>query len=557
MATTTPFAFNTGSTIAGTSQVGQIAVGTSPQEYSLDLGGVKWWMGPDEELGYVVTVPVSGNTQPTPIIGVDASIGFYRSDLLTDNSFVNLTNIVFSQSFTSATDASIWLTNNGYWTSYPAPVLYLDAGNLSSYPGSGNTWTDIVSGRTFNLINGPTYNSGNGGKINFTAASSQYAQCNSSLPNLNTWSVGVWHYYTNTNVGNGMCLVTEVYPGSTTNINFSLGDNLDVTPLSSGFFNGAWRTSGTYSLTPNTWYYIVGTYDGYTNKLYVNNTLVASSAYVGTPISSQGGIRLMSRWDNASYWGGSLGVVGIYDKPLTSGQISTIWETQKERFGYLPSLIMNLDSTTGVTGSNWTDISGGGHNATLNGGYGTTTYNGNQVVTLNGTNGYVLPSSFGSQLSTGFTYNVWVYPTTTSNGTVIGEWGGVPPNGWTDAQIAFVSGNINAGVYPPGNFSPSPYITGPSFVANTWYNLALTYNPSTGDLKFYVNGTLSSTTNGVKANPGNLYLTLGRTDGSGTYLGGATGYFQGYVGSWKIWNGPLSSASILNNFNTTKSIYGL
>jgi hypothetical protein len=221
------------------------------------------------------------------------------------------------------------------------------------------------------------------------------------------------------------------------------------------------------------------------------------------------------------------------------------------------TLVMNLDSTIGVTGSTWTDSSTGGHNATLNGGYGTTTYNSNQVVTLNGTSGYVLPSSFGTQLSTGFTYNVWVYPTTTSNGIIISEWGGTPPNGWTDAQIALVSGTINGGVFDPGNFSPTRYITGPSFSTNTWYNIAMTYNSTTKDLMLYINGTLNSTINGLKLNPSTLYLTLGRTDGVGAYLGNATGYFQGYVGSWKIWNGPISATNILSNYNATKSIYGL
>jgi hypothetical protein len=67
MATTTPLAYNTGSTISGTIQVGNLAVGTTVQDYSSNLGGVTWWMGPDEELGYVIAKPISGNTQPTPI----------------------------------------------------------------------------------------------------------------------------------------------------------------------------------------------------------------------------------------------------------------------------------------------------------------------------------------------------------------------------------------------------------------------------------------------------------------------------------------------------------
>jgi hypothetical protein len=39
---------------------------------------------------------------------VTASVGFYQSTGLTDISFIQLTNNVFNQNFSSATDASIW-----------------------------------------------------------------------------------------------------------------------------------------------------------------------------------------------------------------------------------------------------------------------------------------------------------------------------------------------------------------------------------------------------------------------------------------------------------------
>lgn len=217
----------------------------------------------------------------------------------------------------------------------PKLVLGLDAGNPLSYPGSGTVWTDLVEGRTFNLIDGPVYDSANGGKIYFSAAGGQYAGCTSSLPNLSTWSVGVWHYYTGANIGIGMCLVTEVYPGNTGNINYTLGDaNGNAGDLiSSGFFDGGWRTTSNYTLIANNWYYIVGTYDGFTNKLYVNNTLVTSGSYTGTPISSQGGINLMRRWDNPDYWDGYLATVDIYDGALSSSKINSIWNSTKSRYG--------------------------------------------------------------------------------------------------------------------------------------------------------------------------------------------------------------------------------
>ena len=121
-----PFAYNPippNSLISGTTQVGDLAVGFPLTGFT---NTPQYWNGPDEDLGYVIAVPVSGNTQPTPISGVTASVGFYRSDDLTNNSFIDLTNNVFNQNFSSANEASTWLTNNGYWNSYiivpPSPT---------------------------------------------------------------------------------------------------------------------------------------------------------------------------------------------------------------------------------------------------------------------------------------------------------------------------------------------------------------------------------------------------------------------------------------------------
>ena len=47
-------------------------------------------------------------------------------------------------------------------------VLNLDAGNTSSYIGSGTNWNDLsVSGNNGTLANGPLFNTGNGGNIVF------------------------------------------------------------------------------------------------------------------------------------------------------------------------------------------------------------------------------------------------------------------------------------------------------------------------------------------------------------------------------------------------------
>ena len=344
MATARPFAYNPGTSIPGTEQVGSLAIGAPTSGFT---NNPQFWNGPDEDLGYVIAAPVSGDTQPTEIPGVFASLGFYRTSGFSDSGFINLSQSVSSaygtpQTFSSATDASVWLTTNGFWNSYSSisPILYLDAGNLASYPGTGTVWTDLIGGKEFNLINGPGYDSGNGGKFYFFAPGDQYAECSTSLPDLNTWSVGVWHYYTGSNTGTAPCIVTEIFPGTTNTINYSLGSLNDNSPnLQVGFYTAGWNsTSAGYTLTANTWYYIVGTYDGTAVKLYVNNALIQTFNTTTPSFSSNGGIRLMRRWDLGDYWDGYLSTVAIYDNALTQSQITTNWDDTKSRFGYGPSV---------------------------------------------------------------------------------------------------------------------------------------------------------------------------------------------------------------------------
>lgn len=120
MPTARPFAYNTGATISGTEQVGNLAIGFPTNGFAST--GLKWWNGPDEDLGYVIAHQTPSGTQPNQF-SIPAYVGFWRSDLKTEESFMNLAEYVSSvhnspQTFTGGTEAKTWLTNNGYWSSY-------------------------------------------------------------------------------------------------------------------------------------------------------------------------------------------------------------------------------------------------------------------------------------------------------------------------------------------------------------------------------------------------------------------------------------------------------
>jgi hypothetical protein len=215
----------------------------------------------------------------------------------------------------------------------PDLKLWLDAGNSTSYPGTGTIWYDLTSnGNNLTLTGSPTFSSNNGGYLNFAAGAGQYAQSpNQSFGSLTRFTTEAWHYYDGAS-GGLPCLLTEVYPGATSRINYTLG-SASSTGLQAGFFDGGWRVTTGYTLTVGNWYHIVGTYDGATVKLFINNTMVYNTSYVGTPASSAGGIRLMRRWDNPDYWYGRLGVVRIYNTAFSNVQIDQNYQAVRSRFG--------------------------------------------------------------------------------------------------------------------------------------------------------------------------------------------------------------------------------
>ena len=210
--------------------------------------------------------------------------------------------------------------------------LHLDAGNTSSYPGSGTTWTDLVDGKQFTLYNGPTYYSSNGGYLNFDPGSGQYANATSFPATLPNWSVEAWHYYTGNNTGYNPCIITEAYAG--TYINFTLG-TIGGTLAVGHWDGGSFSQTPAASLITGHWYHLVGTYDGHTHNLYINGELAATGAASLTCISGGAGIVLMNRWDPGSteYWGGRLAIVRIYDTTLDLAGVTQNYTADRTRFG--------------------------------------------------------------------------------------------------------------------------------------------------------------------------------------------------------------------------------
>lgn len=239
--------------------------------------------------------------------------------------------------------------SNGVWSFLPdivkdGLVLYLDAGNPASYPGSGTTWTDLSgNGNNGTLVNGVGYNSDNGGSLVFDYSDDYVTTTgmeNLSYPNGIT--VSIWHYN-----GGG----TGPYRGVVNNGTDS--DRLGGFDLRYGredYFGGSnngtvlnWRITNSSNLGTatslfsniNEWHNYVGTYDNQTVRVYKDGALFDSVSH-----SSGGQLKTTNTsttvgWSRGTseYLDGRLSQVLLYNRALTAQEIQQNFNATRARFG--------------------------------------------------------------------------------------------------------------------------------------------------------------------------------------------------------------------------------
>jgi len=223
-------------------------------------------------------------------------------------------------------------------------VLYLDAGDSNSYPGTGNTWTDLSgNGNNGTLINGVGYNSANGGYLIFDGVNDYVTTTGmSNFSYTNGITVSVWHYN-----GGG----TSLYRGVVNNgTNVDRSGGFDLRYGREDYFGGAdngtklnWiitntggtRTGVSIYANVNEWHHYVGTYDNTTIRVYKDGQLFDS-------ITLSGGGQLKTTSDSTTigrspgtveYLDGRLSQVQIYNRALTPEEVQLNYNIFKGRYG--------------------------------------------------------------------------------------------------------------------------------------------------------------------------------------------------------------------------------
>ena len=174
-------------------------------------------------------------------------------------------------------------------------------------------------------------------------------------------------------------------------------------------------------------------------------------------------------------------------------------------------------------------------------------YDSNANITFNGSSNYItaytIPDSFWNAGS--WTANVWVKFATVSKGTDNAVFGHGAAAGSGGLHLAERTSRVYFGFYgndTSGNIALS---------ANTWYNIAWVFNYSTKLKQIYVNGVFDTSGGTVGYGGTGTNTEIGRYAWSPSYI------MSGNISVTSLYNRVLSASEVLQNYNATKSRFGL
>ena len=213
-------------------------------------------------------------------------------------------------------------------------LLYVDAGNTASYPGTGTAWTGLSSNASnATLVNSPPWTSaGTASYFTFNGTGSRYASTTSSKFNvaytgktvfvaarMTAFTTGTYRCMFGTNSG-ARNFNTYIYSPSSSvyQIHYSAG--------------GVGGLSNNLSLTTNQWF--IGAVTHTTGGLvtyYFNGQAVGTNTGVTFAQYVANGGEFVALGDN--YWYGDIGVCAVYGRALSSDEVQQNFNALRSRYG--------------------------------------------------------------------------------------------------------------------------------------------------------------------------------------------------------------------------------
>ena len=425
-------------------------------------------------------------------------------------------------------------------------VMYFDPANSRSSVGSGNTIYDLTgNSNTCTFSATPTYDVASKG--NLLLAGYGTVAHTSTLWGSNQFTLSVWAKKTSGSRGimisKDTNYIDHAYNGKT---------------LASFYATASYspRQYLLYGNTPanfNEWRHYTSTYDGTVGSLYENGALIGSTN-MSVEIEKTTDPFNIGRWNGGSIeFSGKLGTMMTYNRALSAQEIKQNYDATKGRYLTQPNivtsgLILNYDMSdyrsAPFTGNYIYDLSGSGNTGELLNGPVSSSLNDGALI-FDGSDDYIDVPSISS-ISGDFTVALWFYSTAASENIYkrlidfnyeTGFWLGRYAN--TDTWGGgIIEPNGPYGIYLP-------------FTNNQWHYLVSIRRGSTHIL--YGDGITSTVSNNVSSGTlTSVYkLLIARQPA------GANQFFAGRIAQVQMYNKALSAQEVLQNYNATKSRFGL
>jgi len=207
-------------------------------------------------------------------------------------------------------------------------VLALDAADVSSYPGSGTTWTDLSgNGNNGTLVNGPTYSDGS---IVFDGTN-DYISLIDNLGDPQQFSVSFWCYPTALSVdANNNYRRIFLTPGSNTNTGniILIEQSGNISFRLPGGSGTNFTTSGFSGI--NEWGYVTCVYNQSHRQIYFNGVFKSQFAEAGVTVNF-GSPQIVDQ--NGQQFQGKISNFKIYNRALTASEIQQNFNALRGRFG--------------------------------------------------------------------------------------------------------------------------------------------------------------------------------------------------------------------------------
>jgi hypothetical protein len=437
-------------------------------------------------------------------------------------------------------------------------VFMVDANNLVSYPKSGTAWYQLTgSANNGTLTNGPTFKTNNGGVISLDGADDFVNFGPVNFQTSDSITLDMWVY--------PQSATQEAYADIFDANHSGLGFVLQQDYLTYNYYYFAYYAGSGFQVTSNiliepyVWSHIVITKEGNQTKIYKNSQLVTNNTMTNPSLQGTNTFYLGRFVPGGRQWKGEYGNFKGYNRALTSDEVQQNYQATKDKFLgeniVTNGLVLNLDSANKDsypgTGTTWYDLSGNGYNGTLTNGPSFLSNQNGGILDFDGVDDYTSLGSSAASLIQGKTaVTIGIFFKLDVLDTLRGLIGTL--NYGCGANLGLVASGNALTFY---NDTGTCYDVGISSFVETgkWIYAVGTYDGTTTRIYGIKDGTLSQSSGTSKSGATNTFtsdfIVIGNQYSS---------YFtNGQCGTAFVYNRVLSQAEILQNYNATKTRFGL